>query len=318
MVLPNSKQNRPKGINPAIASLVLIIGFIVGHVHAYYLTYKAQESDISVVCPKCGRLSATSTGTSSGQNIAISKDREYGDGWHSVEVFYGKSDHLERMLPEDTEWFSQARQDEAVTTLLRGKKHGYFVDLAANDATILSNTYSLEEKFGWTGLCIEPNPIYWANLTYRDCQVVAAIVGDTRMEEINFRFNAGDHGGIIGFDNGKHLKKQSEPKYTVTLTEILQRFNAPKVIDYLSLDVEGAEEFIMKNFPLNEYKISLMTVERPKDALRDLLLRNGFKNIKRLSSWGETLWAHESVIDSLYLDTIDEFTPTKKPKSIST
>jgi len=309
MVRPNNRQSRTNGVNPAIASLIFIIGFIAGHIHSYF-TYEA------VGCPKYEQL--FTSGSSIDESKAVSMDREYGNGWHSVEVFYGKSDHLERMLPSDTEWFSQARQDEVVTTLLKGKKGGYFVDLAANDATILSNTYSLEQKFGWTGLCIEPNPMYWANLTYRDCQVVAAIVGNDRMEEINFRFNAGDHSGIIGFDNGKHLVRQSDPKYTVTLLEILRRFDAPKVIDYLSLDVEGAEEFIMKNFPLEEYKISLMTVERPKDPLRDLLTQHGFKNIKRLSTWGETLWAHESVVDSLYLDSIDEFTPTKKPKQTDT
>lgn len=293
MVLPSNKPKRSRAISPALAGFIFIAGIALGHIN----------SQLSFDCPVCQSLTEVPSLSASSRD----------SGWHSVDVFYGKSDHLEKMLPE-SEWFSQARQDEAVSTLLRGKRNGYFIDLAANDATILSNTYSLEKKFGWNGLCIEPNPIYWANLTYRDCQVVAAIVGGTRMEEINFRFNAGDHGGIIGFDNGKHLMRQSEPKYTVTLKEILERFNAPKEIDYLSLDVEGAEEFIMKNFPLDTYKISLMTVERPKESLRDLLENHGFKNIKRLSRWGETLWAHESMMKSLYLDTLDDFTPTKEPK----
>jgi FkbM family methyltransferase len=248
--------------------------------------------------------------------LSLHDSNKRNDGWHSIEVFYGKTDHLERMLPHDQQWFSQARQDEAIASLLHQKRNGYFVDLAANDATILSNTYSLERNLQWSGLCIEPNPLYWANLTYRDCQVVAAIVGSQRMEEVFFRFNAGDHSGIAGegFDNGKHLQRQSEPKYTVTLHEILKRFQAPQKIDYLSLDVEGAEEFILKNFPLNDYQISLMTVERPKDSLRALLQAHGFQFVKRLSRWGETLWAHESVYPSLDLTHLEEFTPTKKPK----
>ncbi|KAI2507587.1 methyltransferase [Fragilaria crotonensis] len=217
----------------------------------------------------------------------------------------------------DVPWFSQARQDEVVSRLLRGKRNGFFVDLAANDAAILSNTYSLEKKFGWTGLCIEPNPIYWANLTYRECQVVAAVVGKERMEEVLFRFDNGDHGGIVGdgFDNGKRHGRVSDPRYTVTLKEILERFNAPELIDYLSLDVEGAEEFIIKEFPLTKYKVSLMTIERPKEPLRALLDQNGYKFVKRLSTWGETLWAHESITGALDLSILDEFTPTKKPKS---
>jgi Methyltransferase FkbM domain len=290
MVRPAAKQQHNKSFGITSATLVFIIGFLLGHFHSNLMAKSTPSS------------------TSSG--------RLYGDGWHAIEVFYGKSDHLERMLPAGLEWFSQARQDEAVVTFLKGKRNGYFVDLASNDATVLSNTYSLEKKYGWSGLCIEPNPMYWANLTYRDCQVVAAVVGNQRMEEVHFRFDNGDHGGITGeqFDNGKNFKNRAMPKYTVTLKEILQRFDAPKQIDYLSLDVEGAEEFIMKSFPLQEYSISLMTVERPKDSLRALLEKHGFKYLKRLSSWGESLWAHDSIMGSLDLSRIEDFTPTRKPK----
>ncbi|KAI2498963.1 methyltransferase [Fragilaria crotonensis] len=196
-----------------------------------------------------------------------------------------------------------------------GKRKGFFVDLAANDATFLSNTYSLEKKFGWTGLCIEPNPIYWANHTYRDCQVVAAVVGKERMEEVRFRFNNGVFGGITGdgFDNRKEAEKVADLKYTVTLKEILERFKAPKQIDYLSLDVEGAESFILEQFPWTDYNVSLMTIERPKEDLKALLDQNGYKFLKKLSSWGETLWAHESMMDSLDLLILNEYNLTRSP-----
>ena len=56
-------------------------------------------------------------------------------------------------------------------------------------------------------------------------------------------------GGIVGnqFDN-KRVEKDAESVqlYTVPLLEVLQRHEAPPVIDYLSLDVEGAEFLIMK------------------------------------------------------------------------
>jgi hypothetical protein len=322
MVRPTiNKQQQSKGRGIVAMTCIFVVGFCLGHWHAAQgmdgspLPASGSPTTSLLTIPdRPGSVTTTTSGIVSNNNN--NNKREYGNGWHSVEVFYGKTDHLERMLPKNLEWFSQARQDEAIITFLKGKRNGYFVDLAANDATVLSNTYSLEKKFGWTGLCIEPNPMYWANLTYRDCQVVAAIVGNQRMEEVRFRFDNGDHGGITGagFDNGENVKRKAEPKYTVTLKEILQRFNAPKQIDYLSLDVEGAEEFIMKNFPLNDYTISMMTVERPRDSLRSLFDKNGFKFVKRLSSWGETVWAHESIMDTLDLSRLEDFTPTRKPK----
>jgi hypothetical protein len=70
-------------------------------------------------------------------------------------------------------------------------------------------------------------------------------------------------------------------------------FNAPKIIDYLSLDVEGAELFIMKDFPFDRYVFKCMTVERPKDELKSLFERNGYKHVLDFKR-GDTLWAHES------------------------
>jgi hypothetical protein len=71
-------------------------------------------------------------------------------GWKTLNVFYGDTYHSETSLPKQ-KWFSQARQDEAIASLLAEKRDGYFVDLAANDATILSNTYALERHYGWKG-----------------------------------------------------------------------------------------------------------------------------------------------------------------------
>ena len=45
-------------------------------------------------------------------------------------VFYGSSDHVESLIPPNKRWFSQVRQDEAIISLLGGKRRGYFVDLA--------------------------------------------------------------------------------------------------------------------------------------------------------------------------------------------
>lgn len=214
------------------------------------------------------------------------------------------------MISPNRQWYSQVRQDEAIISLLGGKRQGYFVDLASNDATVLSNTYALERHFNWSGLCIEPNADYFYNLTHyrKNCELVAAVVGGNRMEKVHF-FAAGDHSGIVGFDNPKRLKSRKETRieYTVTLLEIFERFHVPFEIDYLSLDVEGAEEFVMTVFPLEKYRVKLMTIERPTEKLRKLLASKGYIQIQRLSRWGETLWAHGDTINELDMSRLTEF-----------
>ena len=206
------------------------------------------------------------------------------DGWKTMNVFYGSTQQFESSLQSEQRFFSQARQDEIVLKMLRNKTNGYFVDLAANDAAFLSNSYALERHYGWKGLCIEANPTYWYNLTHarKNCDIIGAVVGQNRMDQVDFRFQM-DRGGIVGegFDNGPSWKSSSKKEYTVTLSEIFRKFHVPRVIDYLSLDVEGAEEFIMSNFPLDDYRIRILTVERPSIKLRDSLTNHGYVEIIR-------------------------------------
>jgi Methyltransferase FkbM domain len=177
------------------------------------------------------------------------------DGWKPINVFYGKEDHLStnwiKGPDKQKKWFSQFKQDEVIVALLRGKRNGYFIDLAANHALRLSNTYTLEASYGWNGLCIEPNPRYWVELAYRKCQVAAAVVGKHRLEEISYSFpKVGAYGGIAreGFDQSGADESVQEKRYTVPLQEILERAGVPPVIDYFSLDVEGAEWVRARNW----------------------------------------------------------------------
>jgi hypothetical protein len=239
------------------------------------------------------------------------------DGWSTIHVFTGnnashivEASSISSQYYEQTRWFSQVRQDEVVSRLLRYKRGGYFIDLAANDAVRISNTYALERDYAWQGLCIEPNPVYWSGLAYRSCDVVAGVVGESRMEPVQFKFpnRAGPQGGIVGarFDNKEASSYgEDQTRFTVRLDEILKRFGAPSIIDYLSLDIEGAEEYVMREFPFDRYTIHVLTVERPDEALSSLLVQNGYKVLKQLKKWGETVWIHESAEDMIDRSALD-------------
>lgn len=245
-----------------------------------------------------------------------------GSGWKTIHAYVGPATTRQLVeastIPESffahAQWFSQARQDYVVYKLLHEKTHGYFVDLAANDAVRISNTYALEHYHDWDGLVIEPNPIYWAGHTFRKATVVAAVIGQQTGDELLFRFpkEKAPKGGLVGrqFDNKENEQNTGESKYcyTVTLRDVFDRFHVPKVIDYLSLDVEGAERFVMEAFPFDAYRVNVLTVERADDALVQLLQSHGYRQLKVLKRWGETLWIHstmEQFIDrsALEIDT---------------
>ena len=140
--------------------------------------------------------------------------------------------------------------------------------------------------------------------------VVASVVGAHRMDEVYFRFEAGDHGGIAndGFNNGKRWQRQSDRRFTVPLLEILHDLaQAPTEIDYLSLDVEGAETYIMEYFPFHLYHIKVITAERLKGSIRQVLKHHGYIFVQKITTWGESLWIHQLYQHELDLSILQKF-----------
>ena len=54
--------------------------------------------------------------------------------------------------------YSQLDQDLNVTTFYNNKEYGFFIEIGASDGIELSNTYLLETKYKWKGICCEPIP----------------------------------------------------------------------------------------------------------------------------------------------------------------
>ena len=195
-------------------------------------------------------------------------------------------------------WHGQVGQDRAVAAILGYKRNGYFIDLAANDAVRLSNTRALERDYGWSGLCIEPNPRYHErHQAVRTCRLLKFAVADTE-SALPFR-DAGELGGLISQSTDNKPGPPGQTVFqvrTVRFETILSRFHdIPRRIHYLSLDVEGAEERVMSSFPFHRYRISLLTVERPKPVLVSLLNMHGYSFLCQSGGFGDQLW-----IDSLF------------------
>lgn len=190
--------------------------------------------------------------------------------WGKALFFHGFAAQHFNADMEKLSWHSQDGQDRLLIDILGNKTNGFFVDLAANHATSLSYTYSLEKFFNWTGLCIEANPVYAWGLSGRKCTAIFAAVGNNTGINAPFVFN-GVFGGLRAhLPNGWLPKRNQINEHllpTITLAQILQTFRAPSRIDYLSLDTEGAEEVIMWDFPFDKYTFLTISVERPSAAL---------------------------------------------------
>jgi FkbM family methyltransferase len=175
------------------------------------------------------------------------------------------------------------------------------LDIGVGDGVDLSNTYILENRYGWRGICIEANPDAFEILRKnRCCQCVNACVDQA--EGAAAFAKAGMSGGIISSETDN---KPDSPKGdvivvpTTTLNDLLGKLCAPKKIDYLSIDIEGAEERVLKHFPFSDYHISCITIERPSKALRTILEANGFTLIKEIPGV-DCFYLHKDMLDTYF------------------
>jgi hypothetical protein len=184
---------------------------------------------------------------------------------------------------------SQCGQEWLVASMLGCKRDGFFIDLAANDAMVISSSLTLERDFGWRGICIEANRQYIYGLARRKCTVVLGAAGMPQDQNMEFVLSRGVGGGFVGdaFDNKEKGGSETVVMRTFSLEKLLEQSAAPNQIDFFSLDVEGAESFVMAGFNWERFRFSILTIERPKADLQAALDWAGYVMVRENSNWGD-------------------------------
>ena len=184
---------------------------------------------------------------------------------------------------------SQFRQDLFVLNETKFKRNGYFVEFGATNGLDKSNTYLLEKEYSWIGILAEPARVWEKEL--RENRPNAAIETLCVWNESNSKlvFNETELPELSTVDTFTHqdmhkdnriLGKRYEVK-TISLLDLLRKYEAPQYIDYLSIDTEGSEFEILEAFDFNEYTFGVITIEHNytfrRDMIFDLLTRNGYR-----------------------------------------
>jgi hypothetical protein len=206
-------------------------------------------------------------------------------------------------------------QDLFVIEVLQGKTGGWFLDSGASNGVRGSNSWLLEKAFGWTGLCVEPNNAMFGELVQNrpgPCVSCCLYDGDG---EVDFLESAGVLGGILeAYDPALLSQARSvlgdrwpagslaptARKPARTLRSLLHEFNAPRVVDYWSLDTEGSELPILQSFPFDEYSIRVLTVEHnwtsAREEIHQFLESKGMSLVRDLGIDDGYVWRDEVLI----------------------
>ena len=191
--------------------------------------------------------------------------------------------------------FSQLGQDLEVLRFYNNKSNGFFVEIGASDGISFSNTYLLEKNYQWKGICVEPLPHYFERLSTNRpnsfCTDLAVYNVSNREVVFDIANNFDMLSGISECINSFHKNEVEVNKTqiivkTITLNNLLEKYNAPSFIEYLSLDTEGSELEILKSVDFNKYTFGLIDVEHnyvepTRTQIRELLTSNGYDYIKQ-------------------------------------
>ena len=174
---------------------------------------------------------------------------------------------------------------------------GFFIEIGASDGINLSNTYLLETKYNWKGICVEPIPKNYEKLVINRPNSICcnqAVYNESNLTVTfdianNYDLLSGIADNIDCYADRVNANKTTIQITTISLLDLLDKYNAPTFIEYLSLDTEGSEYEILKNFDFSKYTFGLIDVEHNyieprRTQIKNLLLANRYTYI------GENKW----------------------------
>lgn len=184
---------------------------------------------------------------------------------------------------------SQLRQDLFVLSEMNNKKQGFFVEFGAANGIDFSNTYLLETEFFWKGILVEPSRFWKESLQVNRPLAIKETLAIWSESNLILKFNEVDVPELSTLDlysnkdNHKNTRRSGN-KYnvnTISLRDLLRKYEAPVDIDYLSIDTEGSEFEILNAFNFDEYNIKVITVEHnhtpQRELIYNLLTKYGYK-----------------------------------------
>jgi FkbM family methyltransferase len=157
--------------------------------------------------------------------------------------------------------WSQAGEDISIDLFLsKDNSSKFYLDIGAHDPNRFSVTRKLYSK-GWSGIDIDANPSY--EIRFNKFRTRNRFMNLCVGSQAEYKFTIFTEGAISSA-NGEWVKKFSSEgavvKEVITvpgmkLRDILDLPNVPKQVDFINIDVEGADEDALRSLELESLPI---------------------------------------------------------------
>ena len=180
--------------------------------------------------------------------------------------------------------YSYGGIDSLVANIFKDNNNGFYVDIGCGHPIKNNNTYLLSKK-GWCGINIdldEENIDLFNIYRKKDENINIAVSNDGKEVDLYFYHSKSAINTISKKAANYQKAKVSAIKKikSKTLNELLDisKFKNIK-IDFLSIDIEGSELLVLKNFDFKKYSPKVIVVEYldlslPKLEIKNLKIEN--------------------------------------------
>jgi hypothetical protein len=189
---------------------------------------------------------------------------------------------------------NETEEKRAIRDFFQNATAGFFVEVGANEPTEPeSQTWHLEQM-GWRGILIEPIPdlANKARMTRPNAKVwQVACTSSAEEGSVEFLIPIANQQLVTGhaslranIDEHNYTNFEKITTEATTLTKILKSENVDR-IDFLSIDVEGAELEVLLGLDLTKYRPKLILLEDKHLYMSKhrYLRKNGYKISQRLN-----------------------------------
>ncbi|ETO34757.1 methyltransferase FkbM family [Reticulomyxa filosa] len=174
--------------------------------------------------------------------------------------------------------------------------------MGAHKPLHLSNTAFFDICLGWKGICVEPSSTFDEFAGIRSCSMAKHCMW-SRTEPLRMLFRSEGDASLIIDEKEQQRIHKLQPEVAkrifecngISALDLFDRFNArdkhgnevslksdipeQKIpIDFISLDVEGAEAEVLKCFPFDKYDVKVWTIEvnRNELGIDEIMLAHGY------------------------------------------
>ena len=179
--------------------------------------------------------------------------------------------------------------------------NGTYIEIGANDGLSQSNTWWLERDRGWSGLLIEPALNRFLELvrnrgSKNSFACTACMSPDYVGDHINLIYadlmSTSEVPDLVKLEPESHTSGLQDESISrvrfsapvTTLSALIDTFGLPNTIDFLSVDVEGAELHVLGGLDLTRHHVRHLLVEtRDQDSVAQWLEHFGYELIAVLT-----------------------------------